>query len=68
MHAPHAIFQSMSRMHNSGRNIGLVRAAETRMGGEAIALQRLLRLREPLQQTIESTEFLRLKLKVSKIF
>ena len=33
------------------------------MGGQAIALQRLLRLKEPLQQTVESNEFIKLKVK-----
>lgn len=60
-HAPYAIFQKYSRNSNNNRNIGLLRAAQTRMGGEAIALQRLLRLKEPLQQTVESNEFIRLK-------
>lgn len=68
MHAPYAIFQSFSRMHNNGKNIGLIRAAETRMGGEAIALLRLLRMREPLQQTVESNEFIKLKLKVTIVY
>ncbi len=67
MHAPYAIFQNYSKQHNSGKNIGLIRSAETRMGGEGIALQRLLRLKEPLQQTVDSVEFLKLKLKVSRI-
>jgi hypothetical protein len=61
MHAPYAIFQKYSRVYNSGKNIGLIRAAQTRMGGEAIALQRLLRLKEPLQQTVDSTDFIKLK-------
>ena len=61
MHSPYAIFQKYSKNHNSGKNIGLIRAAQTRMGGEAIALQRLLRLKEPLQQTIMSNEFVKLK-------
>lgn len=64
MHAPYAIFQNYSKKNNSGKNIGLIRAAETRMGGEAIALQRLLRLKVPLQQTVDSIEFVKLKLKV----
>ena len=61
MHAPYAIFQKYSRTFNNGKNIGFLRAAQTRMGGEAIALQRLLRLKEPLQQTLDSTDFVKLK-------
>ena len=57
MHAPYCIFQKYSKLHNSGKNIGLFRSAGTRMGGEAIALMRLLRLKDPLIQTISSPEF-----------
>ncbi len=61
MHSPYALFQKYSKKHNNGRNIGLTRVAETRMGGQAIALQRLLRLKDPLQETLESPEFIKLK-------
>ena len=64
MRGPYAIFQKYSRIYNNGRNIGLMRASQTRMAGEAIALQRLLRLKEPLQQTVESTEFIKLKVSI----
>ncbi len=65
MHGPYAIFQKYSRIYNNGKNIGLLRAAQTRMAGEAIALQRLLRLKEPLQQTVESMEFIKLKVRIT---
>lgn len=42
MHAPYAMFQNYSKQHNSGKNIGLTKTSETRMGGQAIAMQRLL--------------------------
>ena len=64
MHGPYAIFQKYSRIYNNGRNIGLMRASQTRMAGEAIALQRLLRLKEPLQQTVESTALIKLKVSI----
>jgi hypothetical protein len=60
-HAPYAIFQKYSKIYNNGTNVGFIKASQTRMGGEAISFQRLLRLKEPLQQAVESNEFLRLK-------
>ena len=65
MHGPYAIFQKYSRKHNNGRNIGLIRASETRMGGYAIAFQRLSRLQEPLQETLESPDFIKLKVTIN---
>jgi hypothetical protein len=65
MHQPYAIFQKYSKRHNEGRNIGLMRAAGTRMAGAAIVLIRFIRLRDALISTVTSPEFL--KLKVSKL-
>lgn len=62
MHQPYAIFQKKSRDFNDGRNIGLIRAAETRMAGYIIALQRLVRLRQPLVNTVTSRQYIDLKL------
>ena len=64
MHLPYALFQKHSRQHNSGKNIGLMRAAETRMAGCALCLIRLLRLRTPLVTTVNSAEFISAKVKV----
>ena len=60
-HGPYAIFQGFSKAHNKGRNIGLIRAAGTRMAGAVIVLLRLLRCKEPLLATISSIEFIQLK-------
>lgn len=65
MHLPYALFQKYSRLHNNGKNIGLMRAAETRMAGCALCLLRLIRLRPALESTISSTEFTSAKPKVS---
>ena len=65
MHLPYALFQKYSRLHNSGKNIGLMRAADTRMAGCALCLLRMLRLRPALESTITSNEFTSAKLKVS---
>jgi hypothetical protein len=61
MHAPYALFQKHSRANNEGKNIGMFRSAGTRMGGEVIALMRLLRLKEAFLQTLQSPEFIKLK-------
>jgi len=61
MHAPYAIFSKYSKQHNQGRKIGLIRAADTRMGGHVIALIRMLRLQTALKNTVTSREFLHLK-------
>lgn len=60
-HAPYAMFQKNSKEQNNGKNIGLVRAAGTRMGGEPIAMMRLIRVKDPIIQTVCSAEFTRLK-------
>ena len=56
-HKPYALFQKISKDFNSGRKIGLIRAAGTRMGGYWYAFHRLLRLRSALQATIHSAEW-----------
>ena len=64
MHGPYAIFQKYSKAHNSGRNIGLIRSAATRMGGAAISLLRLYRLKDALVQTVNSPEYIQLKVSI----
>ena len=49
-----------SRKHNNGRILGFVKPCVCRMGGEEIALLRVLRLRPALQETVSSREFLTL--------
>jgi hypothetical protein len=61
MHQPYAIFQKYSRRHNGGKNIGLMRAAGTRMARAAIVLMRFLRLKSALISTVTSPEFMKLK-------
>ena len=65
MHSPYAIFSKHSREHNKGKCIGLIRAADTRMGGHVISMLRTLRLKDPLISTISSASFLQGKFKVS---
>lgn len=63
MHGPYWIFQKYSKTHNNGRNIGLIRAAGTRMAGQAITMMRFLRLKNALLSCINSPEFLKLKVR-----
>jgi hypothetical protein len=60
MHKEHAIFQKYVELHN-GRYIGLLRAAETRMAGYLISLQRLYRLQDALIATVTSQEFVQMR-------
>ena len=60
-HGAHAIFQKYAIQHNNRKNIGLMRAAGTRMAGAAIVMLRLLRLRPAVISTVNSAEFCRLK-------
>jgi hypothetical protein len=43
VHIPYAMFMRHSKNNNGGHQIGLIRVAETRMAGYAIALTRLVR-------------------------
>ncbi len=61
MHQPYAIFQKYLKRHNNGKNIGLMRAAGTRMAGAAIVLMRFIRLRPALISTVTSPEFIKIK-------
>ena len=65
MHSPYAIFSKHSRDHNGGKPIGLIRAADTRMGGHVISMLRTLRLKDSLISTISSASFLQGKFPVS---
>ena len=65
MHSPYAIFSKHTRDHNGGKPIGLIRAADTRMGGHVISMLRTLRLKDPLISTISSASFLQGKFPVS---
>jgi len=61
MHAPYAIFSKYSKQHNQGKKIGLIRAADTRMGGHVLVLIRMIRLHAALRNTVTSREYLELK-------
>jgi hypothetical protein len=65
MHLPYSLFQKHSKMYNGNRGIGLIRAADTRMGGHVISMMRTLRLKVPLMSMLNSQEFLKSKTKVS---
>ena len=67
MHSPYAIFSKHAREHNNDKSIGLIRAADTRMGGHVISMLRTLRLKDPLLSTISSASFLQGKFKVRQL-
>ena len=54
------MFDQCSLKHNNGRSLGFVLPSECRMGGEEIALLRVLRLQPALQECVSSREFLAL--------
>ena len=64
MHSPYAIFSKHCRDHNGGKPIGMIRAADTRMGGHVISMLRTLRLKDPLISTVSSASFLQGKFPV----
>jgi hypothetical protein len=68
MHGPYAIFSKHAREHNGGKPIGLIRAADTRMGGHVISILRTLRLKDPLISTVSSLAFLQGKFMVSPLY
>ena len=52
-HLPYSIFSEKAKQNNpTGQKIGLIRVAETRMGGYFYSFYRLLRLHRALKQTI----------------
>mmetsp|Transcript_118603 Transcript_118603/g.232913 ORF Transcript_118603/g.232913 Transcript_118603/m.232913 type:complete len:602 (-) Transcript_118603:31-1836(-) len=55
-----------TRDHNGGNSIGLIRTADTRMGGHVISMLRTLRLKDALLSTISSASFLQGKFKIEK--
>jgi len=68
MHSPYAIFQQYAKHHNRGQSIGLIHAADTRMGGYVIAMLHFLCLQAALWNTVTSVEFLDLSNVSSVLF
>ena len=56
-HAPYALFMENCRQFNKNNSIGLIQAAETRMGGYWYCLHRMLRLQKALVATISSPKW-----------
>lgn len=55
-HVAGRTFLKFSKANNKGREVGLLRAADTRMAGHAISLMRTLRLSNVIKQTVVSRE------------
>jgi hypothetical protein len=60
-HAPHAIFKRFTKLHNHGLHLGFIKDTEVRMGGAHIVICWLLQLKNALQATINSPEFIALR-------
>ena len=65
-HTPYAMFMSHSRKCNGGQLIGLIKPSGTRMGGYAIALTRLIRLKESFESLFTDLAFKSWLKKVNK--
>ena len=64
-HAIYAQFIAQTSAANSGRRVGLLRGAGTRMASWFYGMMRLLRLKQPLKATIHQTQFRELTLNAS---
>eukprot|EP00804_Cyclotella_cryptica_P020491 CCRYP_019802-RA/>CCRYP_019802-RA protein AED:0.36 eAED:0.32 QI:0/0/0/1/0/0/2/0/220 len=60
IHDPASTFKSHSKKHNRGIHIGFIIPSDCRMAGQLIAMLRLLHLKEALQATVTSPEFIAL--------
>ena len=67
-HAPYAIFQKYCKLLNNGKSIGLIPPAENRMAGAAIALMRAFKLKNAFLNTLNSHEFISLKVNLLFLF
>lgn len=57
-HAPHAQFVKVSKMHNNGHVLLFMRPSECRMGGYALQLMRVMRLKNVIEECTASKVFL----------
>ena len=60
-HAPHAVFKKISKVHNNGRVLQFIEPSECRMGGEALQLLRILRLKDTIMEAVMSKVFVECK-------
>lgn len=63
IHGAHAIFSVQAKLFNGGKDLGLLRAADTRMAGYFMAMHRDLRQKKALESTVTSAAFRDLQLK-----
>jgi hypothetical protein len=55
------MFVKVSKAHNKNRYVGFIEPSECRMGGEILQLLRVLRLRDPICEAVNSKVFLETK-------
>ena len=53
-HAAHAVFRKISKVHNNGKTLLFIEPSECRMGGEALQLLRVLRLKDTIVEATMS--------------
>lgn len=56
-HAAHAVFRKISKVHNNGKTLLFIEPSECRMGGEALQLLRVLRLKDTIMEATMSKVF-----------
>jgi hypothetical protein len=63
MHSPYALFQKYSKKHNNGRNIKywVSMSGRDKNGGTSNCTATSLTVEDPLEETLESPEFIKLK-------
>lgn len=57
-HGPRSLFKKTSKAHNNGRDVNLLRPADTRMATEHLQFMRVLRLKDPLMAASRDPVFI----------
>ncbi len=55
------MFKKISKVHNNGRVLQFIEPSECRMGGEALQLLRILRLKDTIMESVTSKVFIECK-------
>jgi hypothetical protein len=55
------VFKKISKVHNNGRVLQFIEPSECRMGGEALQLLRILRLKDTIMEAVMSKVFVECK-------
>jgi hypothetical protein len=55
------VFKKISKVHNNGSALQFIEPSECRMGGEALQLLRILRLKDTIMESVMSKVFIECK-------